>query len=67
MYRFRHTPDGGGHWVMARYREQAPVIRMRHPVFLQRYATWCVRTNRFASAGGAACLSKQLRGLSATD
>jgi hypothetical protein len=31
MYRFRYSPDGGKHWVLARYRELAPEIRMRHP------------------------------------
>jgi hypothetical protein len=30
-------------------------------IFLQRYATWCVRKKRFASAGGAAHLSRRLR------
>jgi hypothetical protein len=31
LYRFRYSPDGGVHWVLARYRELAPEIRMRHP------------------------------------
>jgi hypothetical protein len=121
MYRFRYSPDGGEHWVTARYRELAPVIRMRHPdhrlldceirhvdsrpdamsmgrfaaayvppmpaptlpkldpanvqfdpelherelkcarIFLQRYATWCVKKKRFGCAGGAANLSRRLR------
>jgi hypothetical protein len=30
-------------------------------IFLQRYATWCVRKRRFASAGGAANLARELR------
>lgn len=30
-------------------------------IFLQRYATWCVRKHRFASAGGAAILARRLR------
>jgi hypothetical protein len=30
-------------------------------IFLQRYATWCVRKKRFAEAGGAANLSRRLR------
>jgi hypothetical protein len=34
-------------------------------IFLQRYATWCVRTKRFAEAGGAANLSRRLRASSA--
>jgi hypothetical protein len=118
MYRFRYSPDGGEHWVRARYRMDAPAIRCRFPdhelldceirrgpddpalmrtgivgaayvpppaprqinlanvqldtalherehkcvrIFLQRYVTWCVRKRRFASAGGAAALARQLR------